>query len=182
MSINQDIKPGELVEVLVGDPEPEEQIAKVLSNEGSYLFVTYLSPTNKIFKSAKVFSFEAKAERVDFESLTTHHKDVIDVSDLGIKKVHTNMFVYEDDIDSESESEIETDESDDDSEGSLKDFIVPDNIDEICKPCDHQAIDKVWSTWRPASAGAQRFKKRVDEIEEFMNHQIDEKFIFKKNF
>jgi len=180
MITNKDIKSGELVEVLVlvEGAEPEEQIAKVLSNEGDYLFVTYLSPINKIFKSAKVFSFEAKAERVDFDSLTTHHKDVIDVAELGIKKVRQNMFVYEDEIDSESESEVDTDDSDEESEGSLNDFIVPDDEEIICKPCDNIEVDKSWKTWRPMSAGAQRFKKKIEEIEELMNHKIDEKFVF----
>jgi hypothetical protein len=179
MIINEDIKPGELVEVFVGDSE--DQLAKVLSNEGSYLLVTYLSPVNKIYKAAKVFSFEAKAERVDFDSLTTHHKDVVDVLELGIKKVRVNMFVYEEDVDSDSESEVGTDDSDDDSEGSLQDFIVPDDEEVLCKPCDHLAVDEAWNSWKPHSPGALRFKKKVDAIEEYMNHQIDDKFRFKKS-
>ena len=176
MIIKEDIKPHELVNVLV----EEEMIAKVLSNEGDYLLVTYLSPSDKVYKRAKVFTFEAKAERVDFECLTVHHPDVIDVSELGLVKVRPNMFVYEDDIDSESESEVETDDSDSDSAGSLDDFVVPDDEDVCLKPCDHQEIDENWRTWRPASAGAKRFKQRVDQIEAYMNNEIDEKFIFKK--
>jgi hypothetical protein len=180
MIINEDIKSRELVEVLVGEPENTEYLAKVLSNEGEYLFVTYLSPIGKVYKAAPVFSFESKAERVDFESLTAHHKDIIDVEELGIKKIQPNMFVYEEDVDSESDSEIET-ESESDSEGSLKDFIAPDDEEITCKPCDHQEVDEAWNSWKPHSAGAQRFKQRVDEIEKYMKHQIDEKYVFKKD-
>ena len=181
MIINKDIKPHELVNVLIEDPDPSsDAIAKVLSNEGDYLLVTYLSPSDKVYKSAKVFSFEAKAERVDFESLLTHHPDVTDVAELGLVKVRPNMFVYEDDIDSESESDVETDDSDSDSAGSLDDFVVPDDEDVCCKPCDHKEVDEAWSSWRPTSAGAQRFKKRVDTIEQHMNNAIDERFVFKK--
>ena len=180
MIIKEDIKPHELVTVLIEDPDPSsDAIAKVLSNEGDYLLVTYLSPSDKVYKSAKVFSFEAKAERVDFESLTGHHPDVTDVSELGLVKVRPNMFVYEEDIDSESESDVETD-SDSDSAGSLDDFVVPDDKDVRCKPCDHKEVDEAWSSWRPTSAGAQRFKKRVDTIEQYMNNTIDEKYVFKK--
>lgn len=178
MIIKKDIKPHELVTVLA---ETEtELIAKVLSNEGDYLLVTYLSPSDKVYKRAKIFSFESKAERVDFESLTEHHLDVIDVLELGLVKIRPNMFVYEDDIDSESDSEIETDEdSDSDSEGSLKDFIVPDDEDVCIKPCDHQEVDEAWGSWKPSSAGAMRFKERIDQIEQYMNTKIDEKFVFK---
>jgi hypothetical protein len=177
MIIKEDIKPHELVTVLV----EEEMIAKVLSNEGDYLLVTYLSPSDKVYKRAKVFKFEAKAERVDFESLTSHHPDVIDVAELGLFNVGTNMFVYEEDIDSESESEVETDDSDSDSAGSLDDFVVPDDQDVCLKPCDHQEIDEAWGSWKPSSAGAKRFKQRVDQIEAYMNNEIDEKFIYFKN-
>ena len=177
MIIKKDIKPHELVTVLA---ETEtELIAKVLSNEGDYLLVTYLSPSDKVYKSARVFSFESNAERVDFESLTEHHLDVIDVLELGLVKVRPNMFVYEEDIDSESESEVETDDEDSDSEGSLKDFVVPDDEDVCIKPCDHQEVDEAWGSWKPSSAGAQRFKERIDHIEQYMNTKIDEKFVFK---
>ena len=90
------------------------------------------------------------------------------------------MFVYTDDIDEDSSSEIETDESEsDDSAGSLDDFIVPDDEEVLIKPNDHLEVDTAWSKWRPTSAGAQRFKKNIDSIEEHMNHQIDEKYVFK---
>ena len=176
--IPSDIKLGELVDVLVDDNS--EYLAKVLSNEGDYLLVTYLSSSEKVYKSAKVFSFEAKAERVDFDTLTTHYSDIIDVKDIGLVKIAKNMFVYTDDIDEDSSSEIETDESDsDDSAGSLDDFIVPDDEEVLIKPNDHLEVDTAWSKWRPTSAGAQRFKKNIDSIEEHMNHQIDEKYVFK---
>ena len=174
MIVKEDIKPGELVEVLLEDSE--EAFAKVLSNEGQYLLVTYLSPIDKVYKSAKIFSFESKAERVDFESLTTHHAGVIDVHELGLKKVRVNMFVYEEDIDSESDSEVDTDDSDEDSDGSLKDFVVKDDEEILCKPCDHLVVDEQWNSWKPHSPGAIRFKNKIDQIEAYMNHKIDEKY------
>jgi hypothetical protein len=180
MIIKEDIKAGEIISVLIEVPDIES-FAKVLSNEGDYLLVTYLSPSDKVYKGAKVFSFESKAERVDFESISEHYQGVVDIEEIGIIKINKNMFVHEDDIDSESESEIETDDSDSDSEGSLVDFIVPDDETVMCKPCDHRRVDEAWNSWRPASAGAQRFKDRIDRMEEYMNSQIDEKFNFKKS-
>jgi hypothetical protein len=171
MIISKEIQKDDLIEVLVetcGDT-----IAKVLSNEGDYLMVNYLSPSEKKYKGAQIFSFEETIERVDFESLVTHHveTDLINIKD--------NMYVYQEDIDEDSSSEIETDEeSDSDSEGSLKDFVVPDDEEIRLKPSDHREVDEAWSSWKPTSVGAKRFKKKIDDMEEYMNNKIDEKFVF----
>ena len=171
MIISHEIQKDDLIEVLV--ESDGNTIAKVLSNEGDYLMVNYLSPSGKVYKGAKVFSFEETVERVDFESLLTHHVET------DLINVKGNMYVYQEDIDEDSSSEIETDEeSDSDSEGSLTDFIVPDDEEIRLKPSDHREVDEAWSSWRPTSVGAKRFKKKIDDIEEYMNHQIDEKFVF----
>ena len=163
-----EIKPRELVQVLIDDMR-YDCIAKVLSNEGGYLLVTYLSPIDKAFKGAKVFSFDATAERLDFESILVHHPDVIDVTEIGLRQVGKNMYVYEDDIDPESESEIETDESDTDSDES-EDSGEEDHDTSSRDP----ELDEQWNSWKPSSAGALRFKEKVDQIEAYIKHKHDE--------
>jgi len=174
MIIPNDIKENELINVLVEDIG--ETIAKVSSNEGNYLLVSYLSQSNKTYKGTRVYSFEIKTEYVSFDSLITHYIDTVDLEEIGFIKVQDNMFVEESDIDDESSSEVETaSESECESEDS---FIVPDNEEVCIKPVDYKEVDKNWDSWKPTTPGAKRFKDKVDMMEKYMNNQIDEKFVF----
>jgi hypothetical protein len=158
----REILKNHIVKVLVKDDDETEYYATVLSNEGEYIFVSYFVPIGKNYKTAPVHSFESKAERVDFDSLTEHHF----VSDeINVKKVGKNMFVFIDEIDSESDSEIETedDDDDDDSGGSLNDFIVSD--EHISPSCGDTELDDQWDKWSPKTDSAKRFKKTVDNLE-----------------
>jgi len=146
-------------------------IAKVVSDTE----VQFLSSCQKSYKGTKVYSFETESEPAP--SAATRHSTM---EELGFKKVGDNMYVEVEDIDEESSSEIETDESDGTDEDSDDDFIVPDDEEVLLKPADHRHVDAEWNSWRPVSAGARRFKEKVDQIEEYMNHAIDEKFVFKK--
>ena len=167
MIVFEEIKARELVQVLIDDPR-YDCIAKVLSNEKTYLIVTYLSPTDKAFKGAKVFSFDSTAERLDFDSIITHHPEIIDVTEIGLRLVAKNMYVYEDDIDPDSESEVETDEEDSSSEEEESDEDEKGDI----KSRDLE-LDEQWNSWKPSSAGAARFKDKIDQIESFIKHRHD---------
>ena len=144
-------------------------VAKVVSDTE----VQFLSSCQKSYKGTKVYSFETESETAP--SVATRHSTM---EELGFKKVGDNMYVEVEDIDEESSSEIETDVSDD-TDDDNDDFIVPDDEEVLLKPLDHRSVDAEWNSWRPVSAGARRFKEKVDQIEAYMNHAIDEKFVFK---
>lgn len=165
-----DIQNGHVVKVLVENED--EYYASVLSNEGKYLFVSYFTPIGKNYKTAPVHSFEAKAERVDFESLTEHY---LDSNDVKIKKIGKNMYVFQDEIDPDSDSEIETEESDSDSEGSLKEFVVSDTDEVEELPADYKELDQQWDKWSPKTKSAKKFKKTVDQLETIAKIQRDNK-------
>ena len=58
-----DIVPHEMIKVLVNSDDIEEDFyAKVISNEGDKLFVSYISPSSKIYKGACIYSFDSKVE------------------------------------------------------------------------------------------------------------------------
>jgi len=159
MIVPADILPNNLVKVLVEGGD--EYYASVLSNEGEYLFVTYLVPILKNFKTAPVHEFESKAERVDFESITEHHFD----SEI-IKKIGKNMYVFIDEIDTDSESEIETESSSDDSEDdSLDSFIVSDEAPEGTQAVVDTELNNQWDSWSPRTPSAIRYKETVNRIE-----------------
>jgi hypothetical protein len=156
--------------------EVTDNVAKIVSfRDDKFLVVSYLSENKKMFKGAKVFSFESETELIECEQVIKKHKTI---EDLGFIQVGDNMYVEKDEVDEDSASEVEDVESDDsDSDNS---FIVPDDEEVLQKPPDHREVDRNWKEWRPMSAGAKRFKEKIDQIEAVMNHQIDEKFVFKK--
>jgi len=155
--------------------EVMDNVATVVSShEGDFLIVSYLSENKKVYKGTKVFSFEEGTELIESSQVTKEHSCI---EDLGFTKVGDNMYVEKDDVDEESSSEIEDDDVSDCETDD--DFIVPDDEDVLQKPPDYKKVDKDWKEWRPTSAGAKRFKEKVDQIEAYMNHRIDEKFVFK---
>jgi hypothetical protein len=147
-------------------------VAKVVADKGDHLYVQFLSSSRKSYKGAKVYSFEESVEMID--TFETKHSSM---EELGFKKVQDNMYVELEEVDEDSSSEVESDEES--SSDEEDDFIVPDDEDVMIKPPDHRAVDDQWNSWRPSSAGARRFKEKVDQIEAYMNHAIDEKFVFK---
>jgi hypothetical protein len=155
--------------------EVMDNVAKVVSTrDEKFLVVSYLSENRKVYKGAKVFSFESETELIENEQVTKRYSSI---EELGFTKVGDNMYVEKEEVDEASDSELEDADS---SDGEESDFIVPDDEEVLQKPPDHRKVDKEWKEWRPMSAGAQRFKDKVDQIEAYMNHQIDEKFVFKK--
>ena len=174
MIVPDEVAPHELIRVLTSyDDVEEEMLAKVLANEGTHLLVTYLSPTSMVYKSAGVHSFDAKAERVDFESITEHHPGVIDITDLGMMNVGKNMFVMKNEVDEdETDSEIEDmsdDEYEDDGFIEFDESATPMEL-----PPDSAQVDEEWNKWQPRSRGASRFKETIDSLEMMARHHMDE--------
>ncbi len=165
-----DIKPHQIVKVLVCYDDIEEELfAKVITNTGGLLFLTYLEQTEKLYKGACVYAFCSKAECASVESVTEHY-DCIDIEEIGVTQIDRNMFVFEEDIDVDDDcSDIYDDDEDDED---LRDFIVPDGPMEL--PPDHVMLDERWSAWQPDTEGGQRFKNVVDRIEARVRLQMDE--------
>jgi hypothetical protein len=177
MSIKfSEIFPHEMIQVLVSVDDIEElQYAKVLSNEGDKLFVSYLSPSSKIYKGACIYSFEPRVEIVECDAISEHYDGVIDVSELGIIKIDDcNHFVIESEIeDLELESDIE-DMSDTDSSGESEDsFIAEEDPDLWELPDDHTQVDEAWASWTPSTVGESHFKRTVDKLETYAKLHFD---------
>jgi hypothetical protein len=179
--IPSDIKVGEILKVLAveNDDEAEDEFwVKVLENNGQYLFVTYLVDTYKLYKGACVYSLEGKANRVDFDNILEHHDGVTNLEDIGLTRIDTNMYVFEDEWDeNDSDSEINDIEDEDEDEYDLTDgFVVPDTVIDgpVLPPPDAESLERDWRSWSPRSVGESRFKKMVDRIEERARHQADD--------
>ena len=165
--------------VLVLLENKEENIAVVHSKKEEYLIVSYLSFFKKTYKGTKVYSFEKSSEYVSPDQILSEYETM---DELHFVKIGENMYAESDAIDDDSSSEIEDDEDEEEGVGeyySDDGFVVPDDEEILMKPADYKEIDEKWKEWKPVTSGAKRFKERVDQIEAYMNHQIDEKFVFK---
>jgi hypothetical protein len=155
--------------------ENEENIAKVVSDNKEHLTVSFLSSSGKSYKGARVYLFETETEKVEYKHVVKTHETI---QEFGFIELQSGGYVAQDEIDEDSESEVETDEEDEveyDDDG----FIVPDDEEVLIKPVDHKEVDNNWKKWKPTTSGARRFKDKIDQIEAYMNHAIDEKFVFK---
>lgn len=161
-----DIKPAEVVKILLeNDGIEEDTWAKVVSNEGEYLYVTYLTPTSRVYKDACVYEFDSQVSRVEFQSLMEHYPGVKTVTDVGWRRVGDgNSWVMEEEVDdSVTTSDVE-DLSDSEEEEDM-DFVVPDDPAEFEPPPDAKEVDEEWEKWKPTSEGGRHFKNVVDQIE-----------------
>lgn len=165
-----DIKPAEVVKVLLEDDGIEEDTwAKVVSNEGEYLYVTYLTPTSRVYKDACVYEFDSQVSRVEFQSLMEHYSGVKTITEVGWRRVGGgNSWVIEEEVDdSVTTSDVE-DLSDSEAEElhrSMQDFVVSDDPAEFEPPPDAMEVDEQWEQWKPTSEGGRHFKNVVDRIE-----------------
>ena len=152
-----------------------DNVANVISSHGEdFLIVSYLSENKNMYKGTKDFSFESETELIESNQVVKRYDSI---EELGFIRIGENMYVEKEEVDEDSCSEIEEVSSEEESDDS---FIVPDSEEVLQKPSDYREVDRNWKEWRPVSAGAQRFKEKIDQIEAYMNHQIDEKFVFKK--
>lgn len=173
----EDIKPGEIVKVLLSlDDVEEEHYARVIETSNIFIRVNYLLPTEKIYKGLCVYELDESPEIVEPESICEHYPDIMLFEDLDnlYNIPRTPYYVIQDDnpISSDDESVWETT---DDDEYQEDDFCVNDNeIDgRVEPPPDHKEIDEEWDKWQPQTTGAKRFKERVELIEKLARQHAD---------
>jgi hypothetical protein len=175
-----DIRPHEILKVLVeGDDGIEEELwAKVVANDPNKIYVTYLSHTSNIYKGACVYSFDTRVSPVDIESISEHHTGVIDLAQIDISQIGSNMFVFDNEVDeSDSDSSIDEMSEEEEEEDTSGSFIDDSGgVGEL--PADAQEIDTAWDAWRPTTRGGRHFKETVEHIEQIAKTELDnEKFV-----
>lgn len=165
-SIHQD----DIVKLLVNEDGIEDEMYAVVGmNTGNTLGVKYLSPTNKIYKSACVYEIEeGNLNPAPFESVCEHYPSGTCFTDIGLKMVGPNMYSLHEEIDIEDDdSEIYEDHDDSETDSEMDDFIVPDDGQPIEAPPGQALVDQEWDAWKPSTPGAQNFKNTVDMIERY---------------
>ena len=170
MILLEDIKAREIVKVLVDLEGVEEPLyAKVLKNCSGYLMVTYLIPSEKVYKGACVYNFNSKVDMVYLENLCEHHDGVVDIESLNITRVSDNSFVFDDEIDVDDQCEdiFELDDEDDD------DSIVVSDDEGLELPHDHVLVDEEWNKWHPSTQGGRTFKQTIDRLEAEARLEMD---------
>lgn len=167
MILSAEIEKGDIVKAMVkeGDSNTEEEaIGVVEMNTGRTLGVRFLTPTEKLYKSACVYHLDEDMTATPYESLFEHYPEG-KLVDLEMKELGDDQYVFYAEVDIEDDdSEIWEDEEDSD----MDDFIVSDSEDVdgvVAPPQGHEAIDKAWDEWQPQTPGARSFKDTVDMIE-----------------
>lgn len=167
MILSAEIEKGDIVKAMVkeGDSNTEEEaIGVVEMNTGRTLGVRFLTPTEKLYKSACVYHLDEDMTATPYESLFEHYPEG-KLVDLEMKELGDDQYVFYAEVDIEDDdSEIWEDEEDSD----MDDFIVSDSEDVdgvVAPPQGHEAIDKAWDEWQPRTPGARSFKDTVDMIE-----------------
>ncbi|QIG59489.1 hypothetical protein [Dishui Lake phycodnavirus 2] len=166
MILSAEIEKGDIVKAMVKefDSETEEEaIGVVEMNTGNTLGVRFLTPTEKFYKSACVYELDEEMTATPYESLFEHYPGGT-LEDLEIKGLGDDYYVFYAEVD------IEDDDSDiweDGTDSEMDDFIVSDSeeVEGVCLPPGHEAIDKAWDDWQPRTPGARSFKETVDMIE-----------------
>ena len=173
MISRESILQDDIVKVLVNEEGIEDEMYAVVGmNTGNTLGLRYLSPTNKIYKSACVYQLEdGDLSPAPYESVCEHYPSGTTFTDIGMKTVGDNMYSIYEEIDVEDDdSEIYEDHDDSDTDSEMADFIVPDNeIDgqPVEEPPGQALIDKEWDEWNPSTPGARSFKETVNMIETY---------------
>ena len=159
-----EISRNELIKVFLEDEEEitEEMYARVIRNNGSNLYVNYLTHTNMFYKDAVIYKFEDEQNTLEtFESICEHYPETYNLNEIGFEEIEDDLFVRESDIDSEdSDSDIHDYSSEDNNS-----FIAPEDMDQWELPPDHTLVDSDWDKWVPKSEGERRYKDMVDKID-----------------
>lgn len=171
MIVPSEIQVDDIVKAIVKEHDndlEEATFGLVQMNTGSCLGVRFLSPTEKIYKSACVYEMDQEMTATPYESLCEHYPSGTTFEDLEMKSLGHPYYVFYAEVDVEdSDSEIWEDDGSD-----LDDFIVSDSEDvgEASPPEGHREIDRAWDAWEPRSPGARSFKDTVDMIEMRARH------------
>lgn len=160
----------DIVKLLVNEDGIEDEMYAVVGmNTGNTLGVKYLSPTNKIYKSACVYQLETgDLNPAPFESVSEHYLSGTKFTDIGMKLVGENMYSLYEEIDIEDDdSDVYEDHDDSETDSEMADFIVPDDGQVVEAPPGQELVDREWDAWSPSTPGAKNFKATVDTIETY---------------
>ena len=159
-----EISKNDIIKVLLEDEDEisEEVYARVINNNGSNLYLNYLTSTNMFYKDAVIYKFENEQNILEtFESICEHYPDNYNLCHIGFEEIEDDLFVRESDIDSEdSDSDIHDYSSEDNNS-----FIAPEDTNQWELPPDHALVDSGWDKWVPKSEGERRYKDMVDKID-----------------
>jgi hypothetical protein len=163
----------ELARVLVHDETDDieyELYAKIIRDVPNFKFMEaiLLENTEEFYKGAEIYLFdETKIETIDYDSVIEFYTTPFP----SMTHLHSNQYVFTDEIDSGSESDGD----------SLDSFVVPDELETaLCRPSDAHEIDAHWDAWTPGTSGQTRFKQTIDNIERIIKQTVDEKNNFKQ--
>lgn len=169
MIILKDIKPNDVIKVLVKDEDDmeEELYALVTDVFSTTLSARYYVPTSLMYRGTNLYSLEDEDNPLEPCSITEHYIE-------GTSPFETKEeMVY---IPEEIDEEIETSDVEDMSEDEYEedDFVVDDDETAGELPPDHAEVDRNWNEWVPPTQGARNFKDVIDRIEARAKHQADE--------
>ncbi len=169
MIVPSEINQNDIVKVLVNEDGVEDQMYGVVGmNTGNTLGLSYLNPTELIYKSACVYKLDLdELSPAPYESVMEHYPSGTTFMDLEMKSLGENRFAMYSEIDVEdTDSDLYDEGADDDSD--LEGFVVSDSElvgQDIALPPGHEAIDKEWNEWEPTTSGGKSFKETIDLIE-----------------
>lgn len=169
MIVPSEIIQDDIVRLFVNEDGVEDQMYGVVGmNTGLTLGISYLNPTELIYKSACVYKIDNdELSPAPFESVIEHYPSGTTFMDLEMKSLGENMFAYYAEIDiQDSDSDLYDEGVDDESD--LEGFVVSDSEivgQDIPLPPGHQTIDKEWDEWEPTTSGGKSFKDTINSIE-----------------
>lgn len=159
-----EIQENDIIKVLIEDEDEitENAYARVIYNNGSNLYLNYLTTTNMFYKDALIYKFEEEQHILETsESIWEHYPENYKMGDIGFEEIDDNMYVNESEIDSEcSDSDIHDYSSED-----RNSFIAPEDLDQWELPPDHALVDSDWDKWTPKSEGERRYRDMVNKID-----------------
>ena len=165
--VYEDIEKGDYLKVNVEDlGDPQWAKAYTGLSDTNELYVVYLSDTGDYTTEGyTLWALETNVTQIHCETLVEHYPGVKDITQLGFVKLRDCLYVNEDDIE------------EDDDEDSLDGFIVRDEDmeDEDIPRNEDFPRDVEWELWKPQTQGQQRFKDKIDLLEEKVRADLDER-------
>ena len=164
----EDIKPNDIIKVLVKDDDMEEELYAVVTDVfTTCLSARYYISTSLMYRGTNLYRLEEEENPLEPCSITEHY-----IEGTTPFESKEDMVYLPEEIDEEIETSDVEDMSEDEYEED--DFVVDDDETMGELPPDHREIDNNWNAWVPPTPGARNFKAVVDRIETLARHQADE--------
>lgn len=178
----------------------EDWFAVVVKNDINNIYVSYLTKKETLFENKEVYMFDDDFNTIEINMIKEHLSLKIRKSLLYygfVRKTESIYVKYDKTPVEDDEVSIEylssnnsSDESDnsDDTEGSLRDFIVKDEEGELfCEAENNNVfvnethdINKKYAEWVPKNDTECKVKITIDKIEEKAKHMDDNVRFLKK--